>query len=214
MRAASIGLVLYLALIATAPANAQGRQNSVGAPGASRDRAPGILERHGGARRHGPSTPHRRDDRWRYRGHWNRFPWQGGYPGPWIWPRRYSYPGRYGTPRYPHYYDTYGRLSGEGEYDNNGESGDSPIEMYPPTYDTGLYDVGAFVDGLAWWFPVNPYYDTGPVEFAYTPADIPPRPAVVRPDRTTLASLILPSEAKLPLFKLVAMPRNSTASMQ
>jgi hypothetical protein len=56
----------------------------------------------------------------------------------------------------------------------------------------------------------SPYYEADPVQFSYTPADIPPRPAVVRPDRATLVSLVVPSQARMPLYGLIAMPRHTT----
>lgn len=52
----------------------------------------------------------------------------------------------------------------------------------------------------------SPYYEADPVQFAYTPADIAPRAPVVRPDRTTLVSLILSSQARVPIFILGASP--------
>jgi hypothetical protein len=58
-----------------------------------------------------------------------------------------------------------------------------------------------------YWY--SPYYDTDPVEFAYTPADIPPRAPVVRPDRTTLVSLIVPSQFRTPLYNLDLIQRPS-----
>ena len=46
----------------------------------------------------------------------------------------------------------------------------------------------------------SPYYESEPVQYAYTPADIPQRAAVVRPERATPASLILPSHVRMPLY--------------
>ena len=53
----------------------------------------------------------------------------------------------------------------------------------------------------------SPYYDTDPVQFSYTPADMPQRPAVVRPERQSLASTILPSQTRIPLQNLIVMAR-------
>ena len=49
----------------------------------------------------------------------------------------------------------------------------------------------------------SPYYDTDPVQFSYTPADIPQRPAVVRPERKSLTATILPSQTRMPLYNLL-----------
>jgi hypothetical protein len=61
------------------------------------------------------------------------------------------------------------------------------------------------------WF-WRPYYEADAVQFAYTSADIPPRAAVVRPERTTHASLIVSSESRTPLYGLVATSRRPSGA--
>jgi hypothetical protein len=73
----------------------------------------------------------------------------------------------------------------------------------PYAYDPGAYDTDAYAIGYADGKVDHPYYDADPVQFAYTPSDIPSRPAVVRPERTTLISLIVPRVARQPLYELV-----------
>lgn len=46
------------------------------------------------------------------------------------------------------------------------------------------------------------YYESEPVQYSYTPADAPQRVAVVRPERATLVSLILPTAARMPMHHL------------
>lgn len=77
-----------------------------------------------------------------------------------------------------------------------------PYATDPYAYDTDLYAAG-YVDGKM----SNPYYDTDPVQFAYTPANLPPPTPVVRPERTSPYSRILPRQARQPLYELVAIQR-------
>src|SRR5262245_3594288 len=76
--------------------------------------------------------------------------------------------------------------------------GDYPYTEYP----YGQYEEGQEERSA--------YYDTGPVQFSYTPADIPQRPAVVRPERKSLASTILPTQTRMPLQNLIVMARPTT----
>jgi hypothetical protein len=89
--------------------------------------------------------------------------------------------------------DAYG---GE-DWSGGGEEYASQSYLYP--YDTSAYYM---TFGL---YPTSvPYYEADPVQFAYTPADIPPRAAVVRPSRSSPAALIVPASARAPLYALVA----------
>ena len=77
--------------------------------------------------------------------------------------------------------------------------GDYAIDPYLYPYDTtGYYTELGFYPT---WVP---YYEADPVQYAYTPADIPPPAPVVRPSRTSPAALIVPGPARKPLYALVA----------
>jgi hypothetical protein len=82
-----------------------------------------------------------------------------------------------------------------------------PFTMYPPLYVDGPYDTSAFTSWLAGWGAALPYYDSEPVQYAYTPIDIPPRATVVRPDRSSTFTRILPRQARRPLYELVLTQR-------
>jgi hypothetical protein len=89
-----------------------------------------------------------------------------------------------------------------------------PYAYEPAAYDTDAYAAG-YADGRA----ATPYYDSDPVQFAYTPAALPPRAPVVRPDpaRASPAALILPRHARNALHQLIAKdgpPANSIPQMQ
>lgn len=78
-----------------------------------------------------------------------------------------------------------------------------PITMYPPIYVDGPYDTSLFNSWFAGWGAPIPYYDTDPVQYSYTPIDIPPRAPVVRPERTSAYSRILPRQVRRPLYERV-----------
>jgi hypothetical protein len=85
--------------------------------------------------------------------------------------------------------------------------GPAPNYTDPYAYNPGTYDTDAYAAGYADGKADNPYYDTDPVQFAYTPADIPVRSPVVRPERATPFSTILHRQARQPLFELVESQR-------
>jgi hypothetical protein len=76
--------------------------------------------------------------------------------------------------------------------------------MYPPLFVDGLYDNSGFYDWFAGLFAPIPYYDTNPVQYAYTPIDIPPRAPVVRPERPATYSRP-PREVRRPLYERLAL---------
>ena len=91
-------------------------------------------------------------------------------------------------------------------YGTDAYAGDpSAYGMNPYVADSSAYD-DPYAEDVADEQVRSPYYEADPVQFSYTPADIPQRPAVVRPDRESLASLIVPSQARMPLYDLVVMP--------
>jgi len=76
--------------------------------------------------------------------------------------------------------------------------------IYPPLYVGGPYNTSVFDSWFSNWGAAIPYYDTDPVQYAYTPIDIPPPTPVVRPARTTTSSRVLPRQLRKPLYELVA----------
>jgi hypothetical protein len=78
-----------------------------------------------------------------------------------------------------------------------------PSEMVAPELLPDVYNADPFAAGLAGWDIYTPYYDSYPVEFAYTPPDAPQRAAVVHPDpeRPSSYSIILPRPARKALYE-------------
>jgi len=72
-----------------------------------------------------------------------------------------------------------------------------PLGLYPPVAISAPY----YADAWAGWWAENRYYDSEPVQYAYTPASAPSRVAVVHPapDRRSQYSLVLPLQARKPL---------------
>jgi hypothetical protein len=86
-------------------------------------------------------------------------------------------------------------------------AGDAAVNYANPyAYDPAVYDMDPYVLGYLDGRASNPYYDTNPVEFAYTPADIAPRSAIMRPDRSSPHLQTVPVGARMPLHFVVTMP--------
>jgi hypothetical protein len=83
----------------------------------------------------------------------------------------------------------------------------------PYATDPSAYEDVPYTEDLEGPYVYSPYYEADPVQFSYTPADIPQRAAVVRPDRTSLVSLILPKQARMPLYELVTLSRPPDETM-
>jgi hypothetical protein len=60
-----------------------------------------------------------------------------------------------------------------------------------PWYGSWPYFYGYDLSTLGWFVSI-PYYDADPVEITYTPADLPVRAPVARPERVTVYSQIVP----------------------
>jgi len=79
--------------------------------------------------------------------------------------------------------------------------------MYPPIYVDGPYDTSLSNSWFNGWRTAIPYYDAAPIEYAYTPIDIPPRSPVVRPERVANYSRIMPRQVRKPLYQLAEPER-------
>jgi len=102
-------------------------------------------------------------------------------------------------------------ISTPSPYGTDAYAGDpSTYGIDPYATDPYANENNLYADDLMLQPVCSPYYEADPVQFAYTPADVPPRAAVVRPDRATLISLVVPGQARTPLYRLVAMPRTTT----
>ena len=170
-----------------------------------------------------------------HHGHWNHWPgmskvpwWYWYYCYPQYWPRHGYHHGHHPRPYWrPASYERYYRGSNIGEqqlpsvtsppistpspYGTDAYAGDpSAYGVDPYATDPYASENNLYAEDLISQSVYAPYYETDPVQFAYTPADIPPRAAVVRPNRTTLVSLVVPSQARTPLYGLVVMPRTTT----
>jgi hypothetical protein len=86
--------------------------------------------------------------------------------------------------------------------------GYGPPTIYPPIFVDGLCDTSLFNSWFAGWHAI-PYYDTDPVQFAYTPIDIPPRAPVARPERAAVFTRVVPRQIRRPLYELSAAPRRT-----
>jgi hypothetical protein len=127
---------------------------------------------------------------------------------PWYWHHHYPHyrRGRDHSPWYNDYqrrvpYATTSTPYGMDAYAGGGawdEGGEYANESYLYPYDTSGYymEMGLYPTSV-------PYYEADPVQYAYTPADIPPRATVVRPPRTSPAALIVPGAARTPLYGLI-----------
>jgi hypothetical protein len=100
----------------------------------------------------------------------------------------------YGSPRHLYYQSS---DLGEQPY---------PDDTYAPEIVPDGYYGDAFAAMLAGWGVYTPYYDTYPVEFAYTPADAPQRAPVAHPDpdRPSIYSIILPRQERKALHELIS----------
>lgn len=112
-------------------------------------------------------------------------------------------PGKPGWPCWPStpgcwpYYPT-----GCGWYGGGWGTWRPPSAIYPPVYVDGPYDTSMFSPWPAGWGRTIPYYDTNPVQYAYTPIDIPPTSPVVRPQRESTHLRALPRQVRRPLYEL------------
>jgi hypothetical protein len=76
-----------------------------------------------------------------------------------------------------------------------------PPTIYPPIYTDGPYDMSPFTAWLNSWGTVLRYYEADPVQYSYTPIDIPPRAPVVRPTRPVTHLRIVPRQVRRPLYE-------------
>jgi hypothetical protein len=136
-------------------------------------------------------------------GQWGRIPWWYWYQGcpyhhghgPYRQTRGGYYPwsSPFSSTSYPYGTDAYGG-------DNWGGEGEFASDPYLYPYDT----TGYYAEDMGVYVAPTPYYEADPVQYAYTPADVPPRAAVVRPGRSAPAAIIVPASARMPLYALVA----------
>lgn len=191
MRAPSLLICIALVLTAALPSDAQVRGTHPNGASAGR-----RSERHPAGKRgrqSHPRSPH---------GKRRPFPGSWRYPGyRYGWP---FWPGYYPIPGYPYWGCSYG-----GRADRDCRAVFPRAIAYPPVYLSDNYGAEEYLAGLLGWSTERPYYDTDPVQFSYTPADVPPRAPVVHPDRAQPSrySLVLPLKARKPLYALASTSR-------
>jgi hypothetical protein len=85
-----------------------------------------------------------------------------------------------------------------------------PVSVYPPISIASPYFTGVWVG----WDTATHYYDTEPVQYSYTPAEVPRPLPVARAsqDRPSRFSLIVPMCARRPMYELVATQPSANGS--
>lgn len=171
MRAYILLLALTIVLVATALVDAQGRHGRPGSPGPVRPNCPGSGNRP-------PVCPP------------VYCPGPGTNPcHPYPWPC---------VPSQPH--GCWHRPPCDGYLGSGCGTWQPSFATYPLFYVDGPYDTSTFSYWLAGWGARLPYYESDPVQYAYTPIDIPPRTLVARPARASTFSRILPRQFRKPLY--------------
>jgi hypothetical protein len=212
MRASLLMLALSALALATTATAAQPLARRPDVPGDEMPKVSPVARpqsrpsvRHRPGHHHHHRRPHRHygprrwDRPWWYRYHRHPHDWRGGYDRPWNDHYRQRVP--FANISYPYGMNTNAGDPWEGE---GGEYG-SDSYLYP-------YDTTGYYSGMEIYSTRVPYYEADPVQYAYAPADIPPRAAVVRPPRTSPAALIVPGAARAPLYSLVAAERPSSVT--
>jgi hypothetical protein len=225
MRASLPLLAVAFVMFASPSAEAQGRRGQPGTAGVRQGAGQAVSQRPTQAARRPPNVygNYRRESRypndWRRRPHW---PWPSY---PWDWYRRYPYPWPMHPSPWPWpgrpYCGTYdGAFPGSGGRFPVCDSGQEqppqelPMETYPSVEIPNPYDTESYADSLVGWSVEYLYYDTDPVQFAYTPADVPARAPVVHPDpdRPSPYSLIIPGGDRQPLYELTSIDKGKPSA--